>query len=145
MNILKILTINRQTGDLGEDEAVKLLRHEGYRILERNYTAQGAEIDIIAKKKDITAFVEVKARNVKHLGHYEARPASAVTPEKQRKIIKVAGYYSRRRVKNSRLRFDVIEVYLEDSDNGTKVKEVKHLEGAFDLNTAYSGYRPRNN
>ena len=145
MNILKILTKNRQTGDLGENEAVKLLRRKGYRILERNYTASGAEIDIIARKKNITAFIEVKARNIKNLGKIEARPASAVTPEKQRKIIKVAGYYSRRRVKDCRLRFDVIEVYLEDTENGQAVKDIKHLEGAFDLNTAYSGYRPQNN
>lgn len=145
MNILKILTKNRQTGDLGENEAVKLLRRKGYRILERNYTASGAEIDIIARKKNTTAFIEVKARNIKNLGKIEARPASAVTPEKQRKIIKVAGYYSRRRVKDGRLRFDVIEVYLEDTENGQAVKDIKHLEGAFDLNTAYSGYRPQNN
>ena len=145
MNILKIFTKNRQIGDLGEVEAIKLLQRKGYRILEKNYTARGAEIDIIARKMNITAFVEVKARNVKHLGHYEARPASAVTPEKQRKIIKAANHYSQRKVKDSRLRFDVVEVYLEDYDKGIRVKEVKHLEGAFDLNTAYSGYRPKNN
>ena len=145
MNILKILTKNRQTGDLGENEAVKLLRKKGYRILERNYTASGAEIDIIAKKKNVTAFIEVKTRNIKNLGKFEARPASAVTPEKQRKIIKATGYYSRRKVKDCRLRFDVIEVYLEDSDKGQKVKDIKHLEGAFDLNTAYNGYHPQGN
>lgn len=142
MNILKILTPNRERGNVGERAAVRLLRWHGYRILEKNYTANNAEIDIIARKKDVTAFVEVKARDVKHLGHYQARPASAVTPEKQRKIIKVADYYARRADLKTRMRFDVIEVYLEDTPKGVKVKEIKHLEAAFDKNTAYKGYHP---
>lgn len=137
MNILKILTPQRKIGNLGEREAAKLLRRKGYRILKQNYTARGAEIDIIARKKNLTAFVEVKTRNVKNLGYKEARPASAVTPEKQRKIIKVANYYVSHNSPETRLRFDVIEVYTEDTERGTKVKEIKHIEGAFDLNSAF--------
>ena len=143
MNILKILTPQRQKGNLGEKAAVNLLRLKGYRILEKNYTAQGAEIDVIAKRFGITAFVEVKARNVKSLGQYQSRPAEAVTPEKQRKIIRVAEHYARRNNIKTRMRFDVVEIYLEDTPNGTKIKDRKHLEGAFDKNTAYKGYIPK--
>lgn len=140
MNILKILTPKRKIGNLGEREAVKHLRRSGYRILEKNYTAPCAEIDIIARKKDVIAFVEVKARNIKHLGYKEARPGSSVTHEKQRKIIKAASYYNNRHPSDARLRLDVIEVYLEDCGNGVKVKDIKHIEGAFNKNTAYDGY-----
>ena len=145
MNILKILTSERKTGNLGELRAVKLLKRKGYKILERNYVACGAEIDIIAKKRGITAFVEVKTRNLKHIGHYELRPASSVTPEKQQKIIKVANYYRRRHMDDTRIRFDVIEVYLEDESKVMKVKDIKHLESAFNFNTAYDGYHPKSN
>ena len=138
MNILKILTPKRLIGNLGEREAVKLLRKKGYRILKKNYTALGAEIDVIARKNKVTAFVEVKARNIKYLGQKEARPASSVTPEKQRKIIKAASYYNSHNPSDTRLRFDVIEVYLEDNVRGVKVKEIKHLEGCFDINSAFS-------
>lgn len=137
MNILKILTPKREIGNLGEKEAAKLLRRKGYRILKQNYTALGAEIDIIARKKDLTLFVEVKTRNVKFLGYKEARPASSVTPEKQRKIIKAASYYNSHNPSDTRLRFDVIEVYTEDGQSGPKIKEIKHLEGAFDKNSAF--------
>ena len=137
MNILKILTPQRRIGNLGEKEAARLLRRKGYKILEQNYTACGAEIDIIARRKSLTVFVEVKTRNVKHLGNEIARPASSVTPEKQRKIIKAAGYYCRRNPADTRWQFDVIEVYTEDSDKGTTVKDIKHLEAAFDLNSAF--------
>ena len=137
MRILDILTPKRLIGNLGEAAAVKYLRKKGYKILKRNYTALGAEIDIIASKGDVTAFIEVKTRNLKHLGYKEARPGSSVTPEKQRKIIKAASYYSASQGLTTRLRLDVIEVYTEDGGRLGKVKEIKHIEGAFDKNSAF--------
>ena len=137
MNILKVLTPRRIIGNFGENQAAKLLKKKGYRILEKNYTANGNEIDIIAKNKDTTVFVEVKARNIKYLGYKESRPASSVTPEKQRKIIRTAAYYAAHHPSDTRLRFDVIEVYLEEGCFRPKVKEIKHLEGCFDKNTAF--------
>ena len=138
MNIFKALTEKRKVGNLGERVAAMYLRLHGYRILRKNYNASDAEIDIIAKRRGILAFVEVKARNVKNLGSFEARPASAVTPEKQRKIIKAASCFLSRFKDECRIRFDVIEVYLEDSKRGPRVKEIKHLTDAFNKNTAYS-------
>jgi len=141
MKILEILTPKRIIGNLGERAAAKLLRKKGYKILKRNYTALGAEIDIIARKDNVTAFVEVKTRNVKYIGYKEARPSSSVTPEKQRKIIKAAGYYHSHNPSDTRLRLDIIEVYTEDGGKFGRVKEVKHIEGAFDKNTAFDkGY-----
>ncbi len=138
MKILSILTEKRKIGNLGEKEAVKYLRKNGYKILKKNYISQNAEIDIIASNKNVTAFIEVKTRNVKWLGTKQDRPASAVTPEKQRKIIKVANHYINRCKPKTRLRLDVIEVYVEDdAKKGVKVKEIKHIESAFDLNTAF--------
>ena len=136
MRILDILTPKRRIGKFGEREAARFLRKRGYKILEKNYTALGSEIDIIAKKENVTAFIEVKTRNIKHLGYKEARPGSSVTPEKQRKIIKVASYYSSHHPDDTRLRLDVIEVYIEDMQR-PKVKEIKHIEGAFDKNSAF--------
>ena len=128
----------RKVGAVGEDIAEKYLKKQGYKIIERNYHASRfSEIDIIARRDNITAFIEVKTRNVKNLGQMETRPASSVTPEKQRKIIKTANYYSTHKRPDTRFRFDVIEVYIEDGILNKKVKEIKHLEGAFDLNSAF--------
>lgn len=137
MNILKILTPERRTGNIGERGAVRFLKRKGYKILETNYVTGGAEIDIIASKDATTAFIEVKARNIKTLERTNDRPASAVTPEKQRKIIKAANAYSRSHPSDTRLRLDVIEVYLEDTPFGARIKEIKHLEGAFNYNSAF--------
>ena len=137
MKILKILTPKRIIGNLGEREAVGFLRKKGYKILKKNYTALGAEIDIIASKDNVTAFIEVKTRNMKNLGYKESRPGASVTPEKQRKIIKAASYYQAHNNLKTRLRLDVIEVYTEGEGRATRVKEIKHIEGAFDKNTAF--------
>ena len=132
------MTPKRKTGNLGEDAAAKFLKNNGYKILQKNYTAEGYEIDIIAQKDNITAFVEVKTRNVKNIGFREARPASAVTQKKQRKIISAASYYRGCTRLEGRMRFDIIEVYVEGFGENEAVKDIKHLTNAFDKNTAYS-------
>ena len=133
MNILKVLTEKRKTGNIGEDAAAKFLRKHGYRILERNYAELGAEVDIIAKNREYYVFVEVKTRTLGHQSPKEPRPASSVTPEKQRKIISVAKWYLGTAPKNRKIRFDIIEVYLDEEK---KVQKIMHLENAFNYNTA---------
>ena len=135
MNILKVLTQRRITGNTGEDAAVKHLKKHGYRILERNYVALGHEIDVIAKNKDTLAFIEVKTRTVGSKS-WETRPSASVTREKQLNIINTAKWYLGKAVYNTKLkdlrvRLDVIEVYLENKGVKTYVKELNHIEGAF--------------
>ena len=134
MNILKVLTPKRKIGNIGEAAAAKFLKRQGYRILEKNYEAKDSEIDIIAAKDNTVAFIEVKTRTIGHESPKEPRPASAVTPEKQRKILRAASFYINKNHITSRLRFDIIEVFLEESTK--KPGEIKHLTGTFDLNTA---------
>ena len=138
MKILEILTPKRLLGNLGEDSAAKFLRKNRYRILKRNYVDGGYEVDIIARKQDILAFVEVKSRTIGHENPREPRPASAVTADKQRKILKVASRYNRRYGEGLKMRLDIIEVFFEEGKK--KPKEIKHLIGAFDANTAYRKY-----
>jgi putative endonuclease len=47
-------------GHLGEYFAILFLMVKGYSILERRYKTKVGEIDIIAKKKNVTIFCEVK-------------------------------------------------------------------------------------
>ena len=42
---------NISVGKRGEDEAVRFFKKQGFKILERNYVAEGHEIDVIAKDK----------------------------------------------------------------------------------------------
>ena len=135
MKILEILTPKRLIGNIGERAAARLLRKGGYKILQKNYAAFDAEIDIIAIKDGTVAFVEVKTRTLGHEDAREARPASAVNPEKQRKIIKCSkAFMSVNYQIKAKMRFDIIEVFL---DENKKVAEIKHLISAFNYNTAF--------
>ena len=139
MNILKVVTDKRRKGNVGEDAAAKFLRKNGYKILERNFVGDGSEIDLIAKnrKDGTTVFVEVKTRSVDKTGSYESRPAAAVTPEKQRKIIFASKIYMSRMRLKTKMRYDVIEVLLENIDGKEKIADIRHLISAYDYNTAY--------
>lgn len=54
-------------GKLGEDITADYLCKNDFEVVARNYHSRYGEIDIIAKNSEFIAFVEVKARNEKHL------------------------------------------------------------------------------
>ena len=137
MNILKVLTPKRELGSFGERAAARALRRNGYRIRERNYAPECSEVDIIAERDGTTVFVEVKTRHASdgRRGAIEPRPASAVTPKKQRAIIDAAKIYLATH-RDTRVRFDIVEVYVTGEAPRWRVHEVKHLVGAFDRDSA---------
>ena len=100
-------TSKRKLGDRGERRTAFFLILHGYRILDRNYTFGHKEIDIIAKRGNIIAFVEVKTRSV----NAKLAPHTAVTSSKQHNIITAAkGYCMEHDVNGAVLRFDIAEV-----------------------------------
>lgn len=137
MKILEIKTVKRLLGNLGERAACRYLKRNGYRIVKRNFVADSHEIDIIASNKDTLVFVEVKTRTIGKESPNEPRPASSVTPEKQRAIISAAKMYAAFNPTNKKKRFDVIEVYVKDNLKRKRVAEIKHLVNTFNVNTAF--------
>jgi putative endonuclease len=51
-----------QTGLSAESRAAALLMAKGYRILAKRFRTPHGEIDLVAKRRNLIAFVEVKAR-----------------------------------------------------------------------------------
>jgi len=110
-----------KTGKLGENSAVKYLETNGFEVLARNYYIRGGEVDIIYRDGEYTVFGEVKARSSTAYGF----PAQAVTKQKIKRICKAAKTYAlKHNLMNAKLRFDVIEVYIE-------TKEIKIIKNAF--------------
>ena len=73
-----------QTGLSAESRAAAFLMAKGYRILAKRYRTPHGELDLVAKRRNLVAFVEVKARATLDEAAY------AVTPRQQARIINVA-------------------------------------------------------
>jgi putative endonuclease len=112
-------------GVWGEAVACRLLHSAGWTILVRGYRLGRREVDIIARRDDLLAFVEVKTRIALTYGP----PAEAVTWRKRREIEAVAADYLMRHVHDEvRVRFDVVSVV---SAPGRRVLRCEHVEDAW--------------
>lgn len=90
-------------GKEAENLVIAWLKQQRFTILEENFRKKCGEIDIIAQKGNVIAFVEVKssAANYFNLSH-------VIVPTKQRKIIKTAHWYiAHNNFSNTIYRFDV--------------------------------------
>ena len=75
-------------GKKGEEFAADFLQKNGYEILQKNYTFQKAEIDIIAQKGNILAVIEVKTRSSLLYG----LPQDFVKPKKIQLLVKAINH-----------------------------------------------------
>lgn len=98
---------NREKGRTFESKAAQFLKDQGYLIKETNWASMTGEIDIIGYDGQTLVFIEVKYRKESTFGW----PQEAVTPKKQKKIIKTALMYLKRQgIKNRDIRFDVVSI-----------------------------------
>lgn len=92
-------------GDRGENVAARHLQRLGYKIIARNYRTPVGEIDIIARRGRVVAYVEVKHRPD------AATALGAVSDTARRRIIRAAEWYGARlRDPDLVQRFDVVAV-----------------------------------
>jgi len=113
-------------GAWGEDQAVRYLRLQGMKILERNFRTAAGEIDIIARHQNWLVFIEVKTRR----GVMFGTPQEAVGQRKQQQIIRTAQWYLQKHSPGKlQPRFDVVAILCQSGD----VADVTHIENAFSL------------
>jgi putative endonuclease len=95
---------SRMFGVRAESLAALLLMCKGYRILERNYLSGGGEIDLIAQRGRVVAFVEVKARPT------QGAALISIDDRKLQRIAKAARNWVNRSYEpqNLILRFDAV-------------------------------------
>lgn len=121
----------RTTGIQGEELAATYLEAQGYRILARQYRFERAEIDLVCfepaprpEEGGEIVFVEVKTRRGLDFG----QPEEAVTPEKQRHLIRAArAYLYEHHLQRARCRFDVIAIVLREG----QPPDIRHFKDAF--------------
>jgi putative endonuclease len=96
------------TGQSGEASAAAFLQEQGYTILQQNYRAGRAEIDIIARKGDLLVFVEVKTRATDRFGF----PETAVSAKKEALLLAAAARFIEDTGWEQDIRFDIIAITL---------------------------------
>ncbi|MBQ7515418.1 MAG: YraN family protein [Schwartzia sp.] len=115
----------KNLGNSGEEAAARYLAACRYRIRERQYRCPLGEIDLIAERDGWLVFIEVKTRRSLRYG----APALAVTPTKQRRIIRTATWYLQQHPPADRpCRFDVVEVFRTSEGKW----HIRQYENAFE-------------
>ena len=115
--------IRHKRGLEGEELAKEYLKARGWQVLEHRFRMGRLEIDLIAKRNAIVAFIEVKTRFSKKFGS----PLEAVTWAKQREIVRVASaWIDRHPLPEVAYRFDVIGVMFEKGH-----PHIEHVQDAF--------------
>jgi putative endonuclease len=106
-----------------ESRAAALLMAKGYRILAKRFKTPHGEIDLVAKKRNLLVFVEVKARASLDDAAY------AVTPRQQARIIDAAQGWLMAHPEHAEfdLRFDAILIAPRHLP--------RHLLAAFDASS----------
>jgi len=109
-----------RTGLSAESRAAALLMAKGYRILAKRFRTPYGEIDLVARKRNLLAFIEVKARANLDDAAY------AVTPRQHQRIIEAAQAWlvAHPEHANFELRFDAMLIAPR--------RLPRHLLAAFD-------------
>lgn len=104
-------------GNAGEKKVGQFLESQGFTIRDYNYSCRYGEIDVIASRKELLVFVEVKTRTVKTDFMHEL-----ISYSKQQKIIKTIKQYCSTLSDSYALRCDVAFVYHDT---------IEYIENAF--------------
>lgn len=124
MKINSIKDTRLMTGRIGEQAAERYLLLNGFQVIERNWRCKIGEIDLIAGQGDQIVFVEVRTR---HQGGSYGTAVESVDDRKQRKVRRTAEVYIRgKQLQDSSVRFDLITVELNSSDQAVKLDHYRH-------------------
>lgn len=129
-----------RVGKIGEDLAFDYLEKQGVRILARNYSVYGGEIDLVGFCRGVLLFAEVKTRT----GTQWGTGAEAMDEEKIRHVERAAKAFSRaheekgkipvlywpgiwvsRRIRHRRV--DGIEIYLYPDGTPKSINRIEDI------------------
>ncbi len=116
---------HKALGDRGEALAALFLERRGWTILHRNFRMGRKEIDLVVRRGEVVAFVEVKTRAGRGYGH----PLEAVTWKKRREIQQVAqAWIDRHGRPGDTYRFDAVAIL---AGGGGAEPSIEHVEDAW--------------
>ena len=115
---------SRQQGQIAEQQALRYLKQQGLKPVERNFHSRQGEIDLIMHQGGQLLFIEVRQRSNSKYGS----ASESVTPRKQQRIIHAANHYLQCNPKWNRhpCRFDVIAIDYRDDE-----QKIQWIQNAF--------------
>jgi len=118
-------TYQKNLGAWGEAIAEKYLKSKGYSIVFRNYRKRVGEIDLVAKRKNKTIFIEVKTRTSYTFGF----PEESIDSYKLAKLSSVIeAYLAENRLPAENIQLDCIIVEYNQSRRKVKIRHLKNIE-----------------
>ena len=116
---------NKSVGKLGEDLGCQYLKDNGFKIIEVNFYSHWGELDIVAEKKGVIHFVEVKTRRSKKYG----MPSEAVTYGKLKRLKRTIDYYIiKNKLQNRKMTIDVIGIILSSNSVPPEIRFYENVE-----------------
>jgi putative endonuclease len=122
---------NQKTGEYGELICKKYILEQGYKILDANFSTKEGEIDLIAKKKDIIYFIEVKSVSCENTDNIDRRntynPADNFNNKKLDKIRKVSYSWLRNMNIENKTQIDLYLVYIDRRKINHKIEILDNI------------------
>ncbi len=120
-------TKSQALGALGERIAARWLARDGWQVVDRRWRSGRRDLDLVAIRDNVVAFVEVKTRQ----STWSGQPVEAVNWRKQRELTRSAQAWMDQRgtllaPEDAVFRFDIVGVVASRSQVA-----VRHVEGAF--------------
>ena len=115
---------NKIRGMAAEGKAADWLKDQGHKILERNATYGGAELDIISSYKKTVYFCEVKARKIGG----QTSPYEMITPAKAERLRRGASVYlAQNGNANTECIICLIAVWLDEKDEVASIELIPDI------------------
>jgi putative endonuclease len=97
-----------RTGRIFEQQALQFYLDQGFTLLGQNWQASHKEIDLIVRKDDLIAFVEVKAARSNKFGH----PVEKLSRKKITNLTEAARrFLDEMKISGCDIRFDVVTFF----------------------------------
>lgn len=116
-------TDKRRIGDIGENVACVFLAKHNFKVLERNYLRKWGEIDIVARKRGVIHFVEVKSVSQEtHL-----RPEENMHPQKIKRLHRAIQTYLLEKNMDLEWQLDLVVVRIDEKNRTAKAEIIENI------------------
>ena len=114
---------NKETGNLGEYLARQYLQEKGYKVIEQNYRSRYAEIDLVARHKDVLVVVEVRTK----VGERFGSPEETLNGRKLYKVKRNAMAYAAHAKWDKLYRVDAVCIVLNEDHTVCRINHYENI------------------